>query len=112
MTVFNEAGLIHQVTYWAVGAVDGFGKETFAAPVLLAGKWKDIFIQRIQGQTVSEPIKTEVDVAQEVKVGGYLALGNFTGTADPQSIEEAKIIQQVRTVYSVQGIEKIIKARL
>lgn len=85
----------HTATYWALTGVDGFNKPTYANPVTLACRWQN------KAELVRTPEGREVVSASviypeyEVLVGGCLALGDQTATADPQTLAAANEIISV-----------------
>ena len=62
--------LRQRATYWAPATVDGFGKKTFAEPVLLSCRWEDRTDLVIQGTEEARPSKARVFLNQAVALGG------------------------------------------
>lgn len=99
-------GYNRQATYWSLAAVDGFGKRSFNAPVLINVSWTertDLSIKS-QGELVSS--KAVVYVQAALKLGEYLALGDQTGITDPETIPEtAFMICETHADTSLLGFE-------
>ena len=88
--------LKHDITHWRVTGSDGFGGSTFAAPVLLKGRWEDKVEQyrnRLNEEVVSHTI---VYLLTDVETEDYLALGDYTTTADPSTLNSSATV--ARTV--------------
>jgi hypothetical protein len=102
---------MHQTaTYWAPGGNDGFGGQTFAAPVALACRWQDVaeMFRDPQGrEVVSEAI---VYTAERVAVGGYLFLGS-SGEPSPPALG-AKEVRQLDVSPNLRNTEELHKAYL
>ena len=74
-------------TYWAPGGPNGFGGVLFAAaPVLLRCRWQSVQVLFVgadkQEHRSNAVIYPEVELAQK----GMIALGDYTGTANPLSL--------------------------
>jgi len=101
-----------EATYWASLPMDGYGERSFAAPVLIKCRWEDRTGLRIQKE--DEVVESRAIVYPQVDIakGGYLYLGDGTATADPQDLDDAYMIQDYRTVPSVNGKITLRKAIL
>lgn len=68
-----------EATYWGNPEPDGYGGKTFDRPVLINCRWEDKFelVVDRQGKEVTAISKVFVD--RDMEVGGYIALGDFTG---------------------------------
>ena len=103
-------GIYNQrATYWAAGAMNGHGERTFASPVLLWVRWQD-GLRLIRNSSNEEiPCEAIVWVQQVVTIGDYLALGDYTGTANPLAEALAFTVFQSEDCPSVNGQEIIRK---
>jgi len=97
-------GYVQQATYWQLSGVDGYGKRVFSNPILIDVHWSDrtdLVIKKDQEET---PSKATVFVQQDMQVGEYLALGDFTATgnltSDPLAIPEQafQILQYMKNI--------------
>lgn len=104
--------LNQQATYWADAGSDEYGDRTFSSPALLNVRWEDRtdIVIMAQGEEISS--KAVVFVSQAVDIGGYLALGNQTGSADPTDVEGAYIIRGYEALPDLDGEEFVRKAIL
>ncbi len=97
---FVTRNLVQTITYWAVGVPDGFGGETFTAPVSLKGRWEDrsdLFIDVSGNESHSEAV---VYVDTDVEIGGYL-LNDSSTASDPTVISGAREIRSFRKIPSL-----------
>lgn len=79
MTQFFKKNLTQTATYWAKSGVDGYGKNTFAAPVQMPCRWEeraDLFRDFAGREVVSAAV---VYTADAVETEGYLFLGTSAG---------------------------------
>lgn len=90
-------------TYWAPGILsDGFGGVSFAAPVKISCRWqnKHKLMRRPDGEEFSSI--AVVYPAIELREKGYLALGDYTSTANPKTLVDVAFeIRQADTSPSV-----------
>jgi len=106
--IFNH--LYQKATYWAPGAVSGFGGRTFSAPVTIRVRWEDraeLFIDADGNEVRSRSIVYS-DIS--VKQGGYLFLGESTAT-DPTTVNNAYEIRDVTStpnLYASTFLYKIV----
>jgi hypothetical protein len=99
-------------TYWAQNSTDRFGKGVFASPVLRPCRWEDVaelYISKKGQETVS---KARVFLEVSVALDGYLAQGDFTGTADPLTISSAFEVQQVKNTPNLRNLQSLTVAYL
>ena len=68
------------ITLWSA-LPDGYGGNTFAAPVLIKGRWeeKQVMYYNAQGDEVQS--KAVVYLDTDAAIGDYIAQGDHTGTA-------------------------------
>ncbi len=87
------------ITYWPPsGSRDAYGNQAFGSPATIGGFWMDkqeLFVDAEGRETRSHAV---VFVNQDCALGGYLAQGNQTGTANPLSASGA---------LEIRGWEKI-----
>lgn len=105
--VFNQ-----EATYWGLPTIDGFGTRTFATPVIIKCRWEDrtgLLIEK-NGEEINS--RAVVYPAVDIVKGGYLALGDFTATENPQDEETAYMIQDYQSIPSVSGKQTLRKAIL
>ncbi len=103
-----------EVTFWAVTGSDGFGGFTYAAPVLLEGRWEEkneLFISFDREQEVSRSI---VYVSADVDEGDFLALGDFVTVpiADPGTLDVAFRVRMFGKVVDLRNVRTLRKVWL
>lgn len=80
-------------TYWAPGALDGYGNVSFAAPAEVKVRWQDKS-ELFRGDDAQEYTSSAVVYpAQELEKKGYLYLG-VSVEADPTDVDGAREIRQ------------------
>ena len=108
MGSFASRSLNQDITYWAPstsGETNDFGHPIFSTPTLIKGHWQDK-VQQIRKSTGVEVVSmAEVHVDRDVDESGYLALGDFTEEADPESVEEAREIQTVLKTADLRNLD-------
>lgn len=111
--VHFSGGYNQVATYWALSAVDGFGKRTFATPVLINVRWNERTDLMVQRGDELVPSRAIVFVQQDMVVGEYLAQGDQTAIADPISLPSAAyMILQWRKDISMMGDDSFRQATL
>jgi hypothetical protein len=109
---------LHQdVTHWSVTGSDGFGGFTFAAPVLLAGRWQEaheLFLTPNNEEVLSNAI---VYLENDVDVGDFLALGDYANplvgpTLTPPEVDGAYRIRQRNKTTDLRNLIALRKAFL
>ena len=106
-----ERKLAQTVTYWGTPAPDGFGGLTFAAPVQMSGRWEErteLFVDASGREARSQAV---VYAAQDVGVGGYLALGAFADPS-PTAVSGAREIRAVHKSPNLRATRFVRKAWL
>lgn len=96
-------------TYWPRGANDGFGRNKPGKPVPLMCRWQDgqqLFRDAEGREAVSDAV---VYTSCEVKLGGWLYLGESDALAPPKG---AKEIRQAGASPSLEADEVLYKAYL
>lgn len=97
------------LTYWAPGERNDYGVAEFAAPVLIRGRWEDT-VEQVRTEAGDEiTSRAQVFVDTLVVSDGYLAHGDQTTEADPNSEaaggEEIRMVGVTRNIrYSDQEI--------
>ena len=95
--------LVDDATVWTVSP-DGFGGDTFAAPVTVKCRWEDrteeYFSQLDQNQQVSRSI---VFLAQSASVGDYLFQG-ISAALDPTVVAGAYKIRRFDKVPNLRNL--------
>ena len=89
------------LTYWAPASENDYGEEAFAAPVVVPGRWEERHDQVVsaKGDQIVSKAFAYSDVAMAVE--GYVALGDYTGQANPHLIDDAEIIKGIIEVPSL-----------
>jgi hypothetical protein len=94
---FTTNRLLQKATYWAPGAPDGFGGQTFASPQTINVRWEDrvqLFVDDFGEEVRSRAVVfTEVDILTD----GYLFLGE-SNASDPTTVEGSYLIRQFRKI--------------
>lgn len=82
------------ITYWPPsGSRDAYGNQAFGSPATIGGFWMDkqeLFVDA-EGREVRSNAVVFVD--QDCQLGGYLAEGDQTATADPTAVAGAREIR-------------------
>ena len=100
MLVNNAANM--DITHWAQGAPDGYGGNSYSAPVVLKGRWEkrtDLVVSP-NGENITS--KARIFLDKEIGLGDYLYLGSST-VSDPRTVSGAYEVLQVRKIPSVDG---------
>ncbi len=98
-------------TYWAPRPADGFGKQTFAAPVQIMCRWQGQAVLFTNTEGKEEISSAVVYPAQPVAVQGYLLLGE-SAEASPRAVAGAREIRQLGTSPNLQQTQVLNKAFL
>lgn len=108
-----SAGYNMDVTYWAPTGDGLYGaSNAFEAPVLLKARWEDRQEQAISSNGETFTTQAVVYVPQEVRLEGYLALGNQTTHSSPLDASDAHEIRGLITVPSIRNVVKERRALL
>ena len=105
-------GLNQDITYWAPGQTDRFGVQSFAAPVLIKGRWEEKTEQLVTmgGQLINS--KAIVLVDRDLQTEGYLALGDFSNDNDPFAVPSASEILTFQDAADLRSVTKVRKVAL
>lgn len=107
-----EYGYTQLATYWGSPTIDGYGTRSFASPRTVYTRWEDRtdLVIVFEGERI--PSKARVFVLEDVEVGGYLALGDQTATADPTTLAAAQLVKVFDKTPSIDGTEFTRKVML
>ena len=106
---------IHTATYWEVLSNGFDGGRTFSAAVLLNVRWLTRGNLKVLVDEEYKLSKAVVHTQQDVKVGSYLALGDYTAHANvltPSLIPEADLILDFKHTEAISTGDVIRKAFL
>lgn len=95
-------------TYWTPGTSGGFG-TTYGDPVPLMVRWEDkseLYRDAQGNEVISSAV---VYVPMPVEIGGFLALGDHTGTPPEAGARE---IRQTGSTVDLDGTVRLSKAIL
>lgn len=114
--MLSRKGTYNQkATYWAQQKHDGFGGETWVAPVVVSCRWESATEETL---SVAYKVSGETVVSQAIVftktplvVGGYLYLGETTDE-NPARITGAFIIRSVTTIPALRGTKAEYTAHL
>jgi hypothetical protein len=88
------------ITRWASQGKNRYGEDTFAAPVVVKGRWEDRNeeVQTLRGETIIS--RSIVYLQEGVEIGDYLALGDYSAVSDPE-LASALEVQAKFTIPSL-----------
>ena len=98
-------------TYWAPGAVDGFGNVAFSAPATMLVRWENKNELFIGPQGREETSSAVVYVSESVENQGFLYLGT-SAALDPREVEEAREIRGKAVSPNLTNTQTIVKVWL
>lgn len=102
---YRTRNLNQSCTYWERTGSDGKGWYTFSDPVLIDCRWEDTQeeFQDIDGNIRVSTSK--VYVGQDLLINGYLALGDYTGSAysDPKNVAVSSKISSFKKIPNLRG---------
>lgn len=102
---FQVDAHVNEATFWEFTGQDGFGTDTYAAPILVNVRWEERTDLIILDKEVREPSRAEIWTDRKMANGSYLALGDHTGTANPREVDDAEITRGYREIGSITGNE-------
>ena len=106
------AGLNDVITYWAPEQNDRFGVRSFAAPILINGRWENRTEEvATQGGDLINS-KAIIMVDRDLLTQGYLALGDFTGQNEPSAVLSASEIRAYRDGADLRSVSRVREAVL
>lgn len=111
---FLVGGYNDKVTVWSHRIITGTGASIFDTPRLIWGKWEDTVVLMINhvGEEVPSKAIVYLDSDKLVKVGDYLALGDFTEVTDPLDTNEAWQVESVHISRNPLGFDQLVKVML
>ncbi len=98
-------------TYWGSPTPDGFGGQTYDAPIAIKCRWEDKAEQFTSITGEIDVSRAIVFVPDPVKVGGYLLLGSSIATS-PLTVTGAEEIRQIMDIPSIRNASREIRAFL
>lgn len=99
---FLSFGLNQKCTYWKFLGIDGYGKPSFSAPVVISCRWEGR-TEKVQADDGEERMsRARVFLENDVAAGDYLALGEHAGL-DPRRVLGAWKIITYRTTPGLQA---------
>lgn len=99
-------------TWWAI-TPDGYGGETFAAPVKIACKWENALELKAGKEATKEIIsRAAVYTDRDVSVGDYLCQGDQTAHNDPTVIAGPFKITVFDRITDLRGVQTLRRAIL
>ncbi len=101
--MFLAGAFNQEVTYWAQTAIDSLGTRTFDTPEVVKARWEDRndLVITLDGEQV--PSKSVIYTKETFVLGGYLALGDYSTTVDPTTLDNAFLIKSFQTFYGING---------
>ena len=104
--------LKQDVTRWPITGSDGFGGFTFGEPVCIKGRWEDrseLFLNLDNEEEVSNAI---IYLNTDIEVGDYFALGDYTATNDPGTLDVAFRSRNKNKITDLRGLNALRKVWL
>ena len=109
--IWYQKFLTETITYWSPASHDHWGKEVFATPVTISGRWEDR-AERFATALGEEAISNaKVYLASQVTIAGWLLNGASTAS-DPATVSGAYPVRRVERIPSLREDEFIYKALL
>jgi len=116
--MFPSGAYTQDITYWASTGLDGYGTRAFSSPILLKGRWQGIATREIsalnitghnvKGTTELDMVDSKVYLTQELTAGDFVALGDYTATANPLTLANAHMIHKAQTVTSLLSSAQVL----
>jgi len=103
--LLSATNLPEVATYWIADSVGGAGAKTFAVGVTTAARHKDATIELSERPGKQDVSKRVYYTKVVLSVGDYIALGDFSGDADPST--DAKEVLQIRHNPTMSDLVKI-----
>lgn len=111
----TERNLRQTATWWAT-TPDGFGGDTFAAPIAIKCRWEDRneVIPELAGlpATKEKISKAIVYVDRDMVIGDYLGLGDLTASANPTLVTGPLKVQAFNKVTDLRNVSVLRRAKL
>lgn len=103
-------------TLWTNSVMDGYGERSYSAPVTINVRWQQELKLMLGKDGEQTPCVAQLWLQQQVNVGDYLALGDYTAdsdageVADPTTVDRAYIVFDYQDIPSVLGTDRNRKA--
>lgn len=98
-------------TYWAPGALDGYGNVSFSAPVQMMVRWQDS-TELFRGDDGQEYTSSAIIYSSEqVEKKGYFYLGE-SSELNPRDVDGAREIRQRGTSPDLRNNQTLLKVWL
>jgi hypothetical protein len=112
MVTARTRGLNDQVTLWIVTGRDAYDRRTWAAPVVIKGRWEDKN-ETIRNLAGDEVVSTSrVYLPQPGIIGSYLAYGDQSANADPTKVQGAREVQMTGRQRNLRALSEVNVAYL
>jgi len=100
------------ITWWQVTGSNGYGGFTFAAPVVIEGRWEDKQVRFMshEGEELTSVALAYIDT--DVSSGDFLARGDESGNALPEDATEAHRIEKYDKVPDLRLVEVVRKVMM
>lgn len=104
--------LRQEATWWAVSP-NGFGGDTFAAPVKIKCRWEDRqeLVPDMEG-TTSFISNAMVFVDRDIPIGSVLILGDSSGVADPTTLKGSFKVRRMDKVTDLRSANTVRRVTL
>jgi hypothetical protein len=104
--------LVHTATWWATSP-DGFGGDTFVAPVKIKCRWEDRY-ELIAGVGATKELVSQaiVYVDRDISEGDYLCRDDQTTQSDPTTVVGAYKVQHYGVVTDLRNVQSLRRAML
>ncbi len=107
MANFTIRRLTQTAIYWGNPVSDGYGKYTYDDPVEISCRWEDVGMVNDGAQSVTQEIRSEVQVAQDVDREGMMKLGTLVDLDSDQYNDPvaagADMIVRVDAIPTIKG---------
>lgn len=115
MKIAHTGRMNQTATYWAPCHLDGYGQPrpgNCPEPVTIKVRWEDR--QELMRDPEGREFRSQAVVypAEMVSRGGWLAKGDHTDTQDPQDVNGAFEVRDVRCTPSLRGDKYEVKTWL
>lgn len=100
------------LTYWARSSLGSDNEYSYAAPILVQGRWteKRVEVQNAQGEIIVS--NTQVIVDRDMLEGEYLAKGDQRAEVSPTGFDGAQEVQGFTSTPDLRYNEQVRRAYL
>lgn len=84
-----------EATYWPPGQSDGQGGIELLAPILINCRWQWDSVLYRDAERREQTSNAVVYADRPLEIKGWLVLGDYTASADPQEVDDAFEIMQI-----------------